>query len=100
MEKERSSLKRTILILSGIAIILFLFIFVLYKNNQSSNEQFMFSNLSPGFYRCNVKFVHNGEDVVNQSFNLGYEPEKIDSKKDNKTDLREFWEANLLELSK
>lgn len=70
------------------------------NKKESSNEQFMFSNLSPGFYRCNVKFVYNGEDVVNQSFNLGYEPEKIDSKKDNKTDLREFWEANLLELSK
>ena len=39
MEKERSSLKRTILILLGIVIILFLSIFVLYKNNQSSNEE-------------------------------------------------------------
>ena len=32
-------MKRTILILLGIVIILFLSIFVLYKNNQSSNEE-------------------------------------------------------------
>lgn len=39
MEKERSNLKKVILILAGISLCLVIAIYVLYQNNKSSNEE-------------------------------------------------------------
>ncbi|GAB6009469.1 acetylxylan esterase [Dysgonomonas reticulitermitis] len=55
---------------------------------------------TPGFYRYTVKFKRNDELLCEKKFNVGYEPEKIDSPIDTKEDFKAFWDNNLKELAK
>lgn len=48
-----------------------------------------------GFYRASV--MCDGEPV--RTFNFGYEPERIVSAPDGRSDMREFWDAALRELA-
>lgn len=63
-------------------------------------QEFTFQNPEPGFYRYTVTFERNGETAAEQQFNLGYEPENIESPIDAKADFKAFWDNNLKELAK
>ncbi|PTN10133.1 cephalosporin-C deacetylase-like acetyl esterase [Mangrovibacterium marinum] len=65
-----------------------------------SEQEFTFRNPEPGFYRYTVTFERNGQTAAEKQFNLGYEPEKIESPIDAKADLKAFWDNNLKELAK
>ncbi|MDR3188795.1 MAG: acetylxylan esterase [Prevotellaceae bacterium] len=54
----------------------------------------------PGFYRCTLYAESNGVAGDMETFNVGYEPEKIVSPRDAKPDLEAFWAATRAELDK
>lgn len=54
----------------------------------------------PGFYRYVVQFKRNNVLAREKKFNVGYEPEKIESPLDAKDDFRAFWDNSLKELAK
>jgi len=62
--------------------------------------EFKYENPTPGFYRYAVSFKRYGKLASEEKFNVGYEPEKIQSPNDAKADFKSFWENNLEELAK
>ena len=64
------------------------------------SRSFELANPQPGFYRYTVQLKRNNEIVTEKKFNVGYEPEKIQSPIDAKADFKEFWDNNLKELAK
>ncbi|MBB4034310.1 cephalosporin-C deacetylase-like acetyl esterase [Dysgonomonas hofstadii] len=68
--------------------------------NKIYSKDFTYTNPAPGFYRYTIQFKRNGETVCEKKFNVGYEPEKIQSPIDAKADFKEFWDNNLKELAK
>ena len=64
------------------------------------SKSFELANPQPGFYRYTVQLKRNNEIVTEKKFNVGYEPEKIQSPIDAKADFKEFWDNNLKELAK
>lgn len=64
------------------------------------SKSFELANPQPGFYRYTVQLKRNNEIVTEKKFNVGYEPEKIQSPIDAKVDFKEFWDNNLKELAK
>jgi cephalosporin-C deacetylase-like acetyl esterase len=70
------------------------------KAGETAVRTFEYSSQVPGFYRFTVQFVRNGESLMEEKFNLGYEPEKIQSPVDSHSDFKAFWENNLKELAK
>lgn len=64
------------------------------------SRSFELANPQPGFYRYTVQLKRNNEIVTEKKFNVGYEPEKIQSPIDAKVDFKEFWDNNLKELAK
>lgn len=61
---------------------------------------FNLENPDPGFYRYTIQFKRNEEIACEKKFNVGYEPEKIESPLDAKDDFKFFWDNNLKELAK
>ena len=64
------------------------------------SKSFELANPQPGFYRYTVQLKRNNEIVTEKKFNVGYEPEKIQSPIDAKVDFKEFWDSNLKEMAK
>jgi len=52
----------------------------------------------PGFYRCSVWAEKEGLRGEEISFNIGYEPEKIESPVDAPPDFEQFWKTTRAEL--
>lgn len=75
-------------------------LFTIIKGTKIFTHTFTFDNPIPGFYRYTLQYKRNGEIVSEKKFNVGYEPEKIQSPIDAKNDFKEFWNNNLLELKK
>lgn len=63
------------------------------------NHTFDLKNPAPGIYRYQLEFRRNGEIACGKSFNVGYEPEKIASPIDAKSDFKAFWDNALKELA-
>lgn len=70
------------------------------KGSEAYSKSFSYNNPQPGFYRYTVSFEQNGAIAYEKKINVGYEPEKIVSPIDSKSDLKEFWDNNLKELAK
>lgn len=64
------------------------------------DKDYVFNNPEPGFYRYSVVFKREGKTVCEEKFNVGYEPEKIQSPIDTKNDFKQFWDNSLSELNK
>lgn len=60
---------------------------------------FELNNPELGFYRYTVRFDRNGKTACEKKFNVGFEPEKINSPLDAKDDFKAFWDNNLKELA-
>lgn len=75
-------------------------LFTTIKGTKIFTHTFTFDNPIPGFYRYTLQYKRNGEIVSEKKFNVGYEPEEIQSPIDAKNDFKEFWDNNLLELKK
>jgi cephalosporin-C deacetylase-like acetyl esterase len=75
---------------------------VAVRANAATGYTYSFSRKepAPGFYRYTVTFEHNGTTAVEKKFNVGFEPEKINSPVDAKADFKTFWDNNLRELAK
>ncbi|MCW0484731.1 acetylxylan esterase [Gaoshiqia sediminis] len=69
------------------------------EGSGSYSKVFSFPGASPGFYRYDVFLERDGEKVGEKKFNVGYDPEKIQSPNDAKADFESFWKNNLKELS-
>lgn len=54
----------------------------------------------PGFYRCKLYLKNSSAANSAETFNIGYEPEKIVSPRDAKPDFEAFWTATRAELNK
>jgi cephalosporin-C deacetylase-like acetyl esterase len=65
-----------------------------------TGESFKMKAPAPGFYHFTVQFVRHDNTLMEESFNLGYEPEKINSPVDAHDDFKAFWDNNLKELGK
>ncbi|RKD90644.1 acetylxylan esterase [Mangrovibacterium diazotrophicum] len=70
------------------------------EGQDSFSQEFSYPGAAPGFYRYQVFVKRNGKTGEAKKFNLGVEPEKIQSPIDAKEDLRSFWDDNLQELAK
>jgi cephalosporin-C deacetylase-like acetyl esterase len=70
------------------------------EGNQNYSKDFAYNNPAAGFYKYTIQFKRDGEIVCEKKFNVGYEPEKIESPIDAKADFKEFWDNNLKELAK
>ena len=70
------------------------------KGKTTYSGTFGLDNPVPGFYRYTVQFKRDLAMVYEKHFNVGYEPEKINSPMDAKEDFKEFWDNNLKELAK
>ena len=57
---------------------------------------FPFKDIAPGFYQVNL----SAEDYSHPAFNIGVDPELIQSPADKQDDFDSFWERTLDELSK
>lgn len=68
--------------------------------NGAYTQSFIHQNPTPGFYRYTVQFKRNNITVSEKKFNVGYEPEKIESPLDSKVDFKNFWDNTLKELAK
>lgn len=64
------------------------------------SKSFSLENPNPGFYRYTVQFNRNNELAKEKKFNVGFEPEKINSPIDAKEDFKAFWDNNLKDLAK
>lgn len=64
------------------------------------SKSFGLENPNPGFYRYTVQFKRNNELAKEKKFNVGFEPEKINSPIDAKEDFKAFWDNNLKDLAK
>lgn len=53
----------------------------------------------PGFYRCQLFLEKDGVAGDVENFNIGYEPEKINSPRDAKPDIEAFWKQSLADLA-
>ncbi|GHT27209.1 hypothetical protein FACS189432_03210 [Bacteroidia bacterium] len=73
---------------------------IFVKASGSSSTPFKSGTVTPGFYRYTISFYENGELVEEKKFNVGFEPEKIESPLDNHSDFKEFWDNSLAELKK
>jgi len=69
------------------------------KGKDTYTESFNLVEPNPGFYRYTVQFRRNNEPACEKKFNVGYEPEKIDSPIDAADDFKAFWDNSLKELS-
>lgn len=67
---------------------------------KTDSKSFELKNPQPGFYRYTLQLKRNNQIIAENKFNVGYEPEKIQSPIDAKADMREFWDNNLKELAK
>ncbi|MDR1583620.1 MAG: acetylxylan esterase, partial [Prevotellaceae bacterium] len=54
----------------------------------------------PGFYRCRLYIENNDSTSKVETFNIGYEPEKMVSPRDAKPDFEAFWATTRAELDK
>jgi cephalosporin-C deacetylase-like acetyl esterase len=68
------------------------------KPEKRYTGSFQRTNPDPGFYRYIISFIENNEIAFEKTFNVGYDPEKIDSPLDHSPDLKEFWDKTLAEL--
>lgn len=68
--------------------------------NGEYSKTFELANPAPGFYRYTVSFKREGEVACEKRFNVGFEPEKIQSPIDAQADFKKFWDKNLKELAK
>lgn len=66
------------------------------KENKSIHVPFQLPE--PGFYRCELSLEKDGVRGDIRKFNIGFEPEKIISPVDSKSDFAEFWENTKAEL--
>lgn len=73
---------------------------VTMESKDSFSQSFKLENPTPGFYRYTVRFESDSETVLEKKFNVGYEPEKINSPIDAKADFKAFWDNSLKELVK
>lgn len=73
---------------------------IVVQTNSSTGETFKMKAPTPGFYHFTVELVRNGNTLMKDNFNLGYEPEKIHSPVDTHDDFKAFWDKNLKELAK
>lgn len=73
---------------------------ILIQAGTSAGETFKMKAPAPGFYYFTVQLVRDGNTLMEKSFNLGYEPEKINSPVDTHDDFKAFWDNNLKELAK
>lgn len=73
---------------------------IVVQTNSSTGETFKMKAPTPGFYHFTVELVRNGNTLMKDNFNLGYEPEKINSPVDTHDDFKAFWDKNLKELAK
>lgn len=64
------------------------------------SKEFRTDNLSPGFYRYTVELIRDTVVATQKKFNIGFDPEKIESPLDAQADFNEFWDNSLTELSK
>lgn len=53
----------------------------------------------PGFFRCWLYFEKDGVKGDVEQFNVGFEPEKINSPRDARPDFEEFWKQSLADLA-
>ena len=53
---------------------------------------------APGFYRCTLFMEKDGATSIPETFNIGYEPEKIVSPRDAKPDFDAFWKETRAQL--
>ncbi len=70
------------------------------EGGQSAVAIFEYAAPAPGFYRFTVHFDYKGKACNEEQFNLGFEPEKIQSPHDAHADFEKFWKKNLKELVK
>ncbi|MDR1682316.1 MAG: acetylxylan esterase [Candidatus Symbiothrix sp.] len=70
------------------------------EQGKNLNRQIQFAPPAPGFYRFSVYAEKNGKKSPAKKFNIGYEPEKIISPSDAKTDFEDFWKNTRAELDK
>ncbi|MCQ2148470.1 MAG: acetylxylan esterase, partial [Bacteroidales bacterium] len=61
---------------------------------------FNISGLEPGFYQVNISYDAKGEKGSIEPFNIGFNPEDIESPQDKQPDFDAFWESTLSELAK
>jgi len=73
---------------------------ILIQAGTSAGETFKMKAPTPGFYHFTLQLVRDGNTLMEKSFNLGYEPEKINSSEDTHDDFKAFWDNNLKELAK
>lgn len=73
---------------------------ILILAGASAGETFEMKAPAPGFYHFTVQLVRDDNTLMEESFNLGYEPEKINSPVDAHDDFKAFWDNNLKELAK
>lgn len=66
----------------------------------SLSKEFTQNQPDAGFYRYNVSILRNNNLIQEKKFNIGYDPEKINSPIDSKDDFKDFWNNNLKELAK
>ncbi|GAB6394834.1 MAG: acetylxylan esterase [Bacteroidales bacterium] len=69
------------------------------KAGKNVSKTFDYRHPAPGFYRYAVRFVRNGNIDREETFNLGYEPEQINSPLDAHADFQAFWANSLKELA-
>jgi cephalosporin-C deacetylase len=67
-------------------------------NQTTKSRLFGFTEPKPGFYRYEVTFAVDQQQKLTKKFNVGYEPEKIDSPNDQQADFDSFWKNSLKEL--
>lgn len=64
------------------------------------SEQIRFIPPAPGFYRFSIYAEKDGKKSMPKKFNIGYNPEKINSSADAKADFEIFWKNTRTELDK
>jgi len=68
------------------------------KAQESLTKTFNLDLTRPGFYRCRLTPVINGFKGEPVQFNIGFEPEKIESPVDAQPDFTAFWEGTRAQL--
>lgn len=68
------------------------------NGKEAFEEEIIFPQVQPGFYRIAVELRREENLVATKKLNIGYEPEKIESPRDAKEDFKEFWDRAKTEL--
>lgn len=68
---------------------------VVMGSQDSTTVSFSFDGIAPGFYEVDL----SAGDYIHPSFNIGIDPELIDSPADREEDFTAFWEKALTELN-